>query len=80
MGVLQAIKDGKRKLAVVGLGYVGLPLALALGKVRDTIGFDIDSKRINALRHRRDDTGECSEEELAAAAHIRFSADAQSLR
>ena len=45
--------------AVIGLGYVGLPLALAFGRQRPTLGFDIDRDRIEALRSGSDTTGEC---------------------
>lgn len=65
--------------AVIGLGYVGLPLALAFGRHRPTLGFDIDRERIDALRLGRDDTGECGGDEFATAAHVRFSADAADL-
>ena len=40
----------KKKICVVGLGYVGLPLAIEFGKKNETIGFDISKKRINELR------------------------------
>lgn len=65
--------------AVIGLGYVGLPLALAFGRHRPTLGFDIDLQRISALRLGRDDTGECGSDEFAAATQVRFSADAADL-
>jgi len=56
-----------RKIAVVGLGYVGLPVAVAFGKVQRTIGFDISSRRIEELRSGRDRTGEVAEDELRRA-------------
>ena len=65
--------------AVIGLGYVGLPLALAFGRQRPTLGFDIDRERIEALRSGNDITGECSAEEFRGALHVRFSADAPDL-
>ena len=46
------------RLAVVGLGYVGLPLAVAFGATRDTLGFDIDADRVRELRAGLDRTGE----------------------
>lgn len=58
------------KICVVGLGYVGLPLAVAFGKVLPTIGFDISEKRVKALSSGHDATGEASDEELAAARHL----------
>lgn len=56
-----------RKISVVGLGYVGLPVAVAFGKVQRTIGFDISSKRIEELRSGCDRTGEVSAEDLLGA-------------
>src|SRR5699024_7547782 len=55
------------KLAVIGLGYVGLPLAVEFGKQRQITGFDINAARINALKAGHDATLEVSDEELAAA-------------
>ena len=59
-----------KTIAVVGLGYVGLPLAVEFGKHRPVIGFDINVDRINALRLGHDATHELSEEELVAAGHL----------
>lgn len=61
------------RLAVIGLGYVGLPLAVEFGKIRPVLGFDINPARIAALAAGRDTTLECSSEELAEAANLRFS-------
>ncbi|MBK9657698.1 MAG: nucleotide sugar dehydrogenase [Rhodanobacteraceae bacterium] len=66
--------------AVIGLGYVGLPLALAFGRLRESIGFDIHQQRIDALRRGHDDTGECSEAEVSTATQLRLSSDPQDLR
>jgi UDP-N-acetyl-D-galactosamine dehydrogenase len=55
------------KVAVIGLGYVGLPLAVEFAKQRDVVGFDINPGRVQALRTGRDDTLEVSAEELAEA-------------
>lgn len=60
------------KLAIVGLGYVGLPLAVAFGETRPTIGFDIDTNRINELREGYDRTGECTAKELGKATRLSF--------
>ena len=57
-------------VAVVGLGYVGLPVATAFGKVRPTIGYDLSAKRVENLRHKVDPTGEVSTAELIAAKHF----------
>lgn len=64
--------DMKKKIAVIGLGYVGLPLAIEFGKFRSVIGFDINQSRIDALREGRDDTLEASEGELREASHLSF--------
>ena len=61
-------------VAVVGLGYVGLPVAVAFGKERPTIGYDLSRKRIEGLRHLVDATGEVSTTELMAANHLRATA------
>jgi UDP-N-acetyl-D-galactosamine dehydrogenase len=66
-------------VAVVGLGYVGLPVAVAFGKERRTIGFDLSRKRIEALRRHVDVTGEVSTTELMAANRLRATADAAEL-
>ena len=68
-----------KKIAVVGLGYVGLPLAVEFGKFRSTLGFDISMKRIDELRLGRDSTLEITEEEITIAAHLALSCDADDL-
>lgn len=67
-------------LGIIGLGYVGLPLAIEFGKTREVVGFDINAARIAALREGRDDTLETSPEELTEARHLRFSTDVEDLR
>lgn len=67
-------------IAIIGLGYVGLPLAVEFGKQRATLGFDINPSRISELQGGQDHTLECSPDELAAARHLRFSATAEDLR
>lgn len=66
-------------VAVIGLGYVGLPLAVEFGRVRPVVGFDINGSRIAALREGRDDTLETTAEELAAATQLDFSDDISDL-
>lgn len=61
----------KRKIAVIGLGYVGLPVAVAFGKCFDVVGFDINAKRIAELKAGRDSTEEVVPEDLALT-HIRY--------
>ena len=63
------------RLAVVGLGYVGLPLAVEFGKQREVLGFDINARRIEELRAGNDHTLEVSGPELAEARHLRYSSD-----
>ncbi|MDD2407969.1 MAG: Vi polysaccharide biosynthesis UDP-N-acetylglucosamine C-6 dehydrogenase TviB [Tepidiphilus sp.] len=62
-------------MAVIGLGYVGLPLAVEFGKRRPVIGYDLKRSRIEELRRGLDRTREVSAEELAAARHLRFTDD-----
>ena len=57
--------DAEPRITVVGLGYVGLPLAVALARHFDVTGFDVDETRIAELRHGKDRTGEVPEDELA---------------
>ena len=63
------------KIAVIGLGYVGLPLAVEFGRIRDVVGFDINQSRIEALRRGEDTTLETDADELAAAEGLSFSTD-----
>ena len=67
------------KLAVIGLGYVGLPLAVEFGKKRPVVGFDIDRMRIEALKAGRDLTLEVGAEELNEAQGLRFASEAAEL-
>lgn len=68
------------KLAVIGLGYVGLPLAVEFGRKRPVVGFDISQKRIDELRKGNDFTLETTQEELAAAKHLTFTTNIEDLR
>ncbi|KRE91161.1 Vi polysaccharide biosynthesis protein VipA/TviB [Frateuria sp. Soil773] len=63
------------KIAIVGLGYVGLPLAVEFGKRFDTLGFDINAARIEQLRKGDDHTRETSAEELKQATRLNFATD-----
>ncbi|SHH41941.1 nucleotide sugar dehydrogenase [Massilia sp. CF038] len=67
-------------VAVVGLGYVGLPLAVEFGKKRTTIGFDLSATKIEAYRRFVDPTGELSSDELRAAKGLSVSTDPAALR
>ena len=64
-----------KTIAVIGLGYVGLPLAVEFGKLRKTIGFDISYDRIAELQSCKDHTLECSSIELQGATHLSYSAN-----
>ncbi|MFL6650440.1 MAG: nucleotide sugar dehydrogenase [Sulfurifustaceae bacterium] len=66
-------------VGVVGLGYVGLPLAVAFGKKFRTIGFDLNPKKIEDYRRHVDATGEVSTEELRTARELRVTADPKEL-
>jgi UDP-N-acetyl-D-glucosamine/UDP-N-acetyl-D-galactosamine dehydrogenase len=66
-------------VAVVGLGYVGLPVATAFGKVRPTIGYDLSAKRVENLRHFVDPTGEVSTADLMAARQFKATSAADAL-
>ena len=57
-------------IAVVGLGYVGLPLAAAFGKTTVTIGYDLSIRKIDEIRAFRDSSGTVSDEALRAATHL----------
>ena len=68
------------KLAIIGLGYVGLPLAVEFGKKRPVVGFDINQKRIDELKAGHDFTLETEPDELQAAKHLSFSTKLDDLR
>ena len=70
----------KCRIGIVGLGYVGLPLAVEFGKHFDTVGFDIKAHRIAELASGRDSTLEVSRAELKSATRLAFSSDLDSLK
>ena len=67
------------RIAVIGLGYVGLPLAVAFGRTFPTLGFDINSKRVSELRDHQDHTLEVSADELRDTPQLDFSDDPAAL-
>jgi UDP-N-acetyl-D-glucosamine/UDP-N-acetyl-D-galactosamine dehydrogenase len=67
-------------VAVVGLGYVGLPLAVEFGKQFQTIGLDLSTEKVEAYRRHVDPTGEVSTAELRSAIHLHTTTDAAALR
>ena len=71
---------GGATIAVIGLGYVGLPLAVEFARHRPVIGFDVNEGRIDALRAGRDDTREVTPEELGRATGLTLSHDPADLQ
>jgi UDP-N-acetyl-D-galactosamine dehydrogenase len=69
----------KKKIALIGLGYVGLPLAVEFGKLRPVLGFDINEGRIAELRSGKDSTLEVASEDLGAAHFLEYSSDRSKL-
>lgn len=78
--VCRKISSGEVKLAIIGLGYVGLPLAVEYGKYYDTVGFDINERRIKALLAGQDSTLETTAAELTAASRLTYSTNPEELR
>lgn len=68
-----------KKIAVIGLGYVGLPLAVEFGKIYETTGFDINKKRVLECQSGKDSTLEVTEEELKAASKLEYTYDPKDL-
>ncbi len=68
------------RVGIIGLGYVGLPLAVEFGKKSPTIGFDINQARIDELSAGRDSTLECSDNELAEAKYLSYTSSLQELK
>ncbi|MBR2873219.1 MAG: nucleotide sugar dehydrogenase, partial [Lentisphaeria bacterium] len=77
---MEKIKNFTARIAVVGLGYVGLPLALEFGRKFDVVGFDIKSSRLEMLRKGVDNTLETAPEDLKNAEKLRYSGDMEDLR
>tara|TARA_B100000767_G_scaffold41928_1_gene35653 strand:- start:284 stop:1552 length:1269 start_codon:yes stop_codon:yes gene_type:complete len=69
-----------KKIAVIGLGYVGLPLAIEFSKKREVIGFDINKDRIDELKRGTDITGEMSKEELNEGIHINYTTNLDNIK
>jgi len=69
-----------KKICVLGLGYVGLPLAIEFGKKYETLGFDINIKRIQELKNQDDHTGEVEIEDFKLSQHLQFSHDSNTLK
>ena len=73
------MKFMENKIAIIGLGYVGLPLAVAFGKVRDTLGYDLNETRIHELKNGFDNTNEVSNSELLMAKRLNLTNSHQDL-
>ncbi|WP_202861392.1 nucleotide sugar dehydrogenase, partial [Escherichia sp. MOD1-EC5426] len=67
-------------IGIIGLGYVGLPLAVEFGKKYNTVGFDIKQNRIDELKKQIDSTLECAADELASAKFLRYSCEIETLK
>ena len=80
MDLAKKIEDKSAVLALIGLGYVGLPLAVEFGKKYDVIGFDINEKRIDQLKKGNDKTLEVSTEELAEAVKLSYTTKLEDLK
>lgn len=70
----------RKKIAIIGLGYVGLPLAVHFGRHRPTVGFDINGDRISELKNGIDSTAECSVHELSTSSFLTYTCDDEDLR
>ncbi|MGG4492998.1 nucleotide sugar dehydrogenase [Brevibacillus reuszeri] len=75
MDLFEAIVDRQEKIAVVGLGYVGLPIAAALSKRADVIGFDVNQKKIEAYQSGKFLSEDVGEDDLANGSTVEFTAD-----
>ena len=69
-----------KKIAIIGLGYVGLPLAVEFGKKRRVIGFDVNQSRVNDLRDGIDSTLETTSEELKGAIHLNYTTSLEEIK
>ena len=70
----------KKKIAIIGLGYVGLPLAVEFGRERSVVGFDINKKRINGLKNGVDSTFETTTQQLQDAIHLSYTYNLNNLK
>ena len=80
MSAVSLAKLEDLKIAIIGLGYVGLPLAVEFGKSRAVLGFDVNEARIDQLRAGQDVTLETSEDELASATGLSFTTEREALK
>jgi UDP-N-acetyl-D-galactosamine dehydrogenase len=80
MSIYTDIKNKKTKIAIVGLGYVGMPLAVAFGKTIKTVGFDLNKKRVKALQKYIDTNGEMSSKEIKESSFLEVTSEPAKLR
>ena len=73
--MINQFKKSNLKIAVIGLGYVGLPLAVEFGKKFSVLGFDINEERVNSLNQGHDETLEISKSELKKSKNLKFTSD-----
>lgn len=78
--MLEKLKNNDVSIGVIGLGYVGLPLAVEFGKQFNVVGFDVNQQRIKSLRQGNDETLEVTEAELAEAINLRYAFDVDDLK
>ena len=78
--MLEKIEQGEVKIALIGLGYVGLPLVVEFGKKFDTVGFDVKADRLAALCKGIDSTLETSAEDLKSAQKLKYSSNPEDLK
>ena len=74
------INNKETKIAIIGLGYVGLPLAVEFGKRFETTGFDINRPRIEELIAGNDSTLEISSDEMLASKNLKFTSDVNDIK
>ena len=79
MTLFQDIVNKKEKIAVIGLGYVGMPIAVAFAKKVDVIGFDLNTKKIDLYKSGIDPTNEVGNDEIKTT-KVEFTADETKLR
>ena len=68
-----------KKIAVIGLGYVGLPVAVEFGKVRDVVGYDINKKRVRDLQNSIDENNELKKRDFKSSKYLTFNSNYKNL-
>ena len=79
MSLYEDIKSGKEKIALVGLGYVGMPIAVAFAKKVKVVGFDLNKEKIDAYKSGKDATKEVGDEAIAKST-VEFTSDPSDLK